>query len=413
MASLQKINITRYVDRAGNRVAKGTKGAKKVKEESSKWYCCYRIGRKQVRIPLATDKEASQVMMADHLRQRERGQAGMVDPYKVHLDRSIVEHVADYLAVVKATTRSVQYQKDVARILGLFIDGSGAKTLREVTPDRVSRYLASLKTGATARNYVRRVVVMLLNWCESVGRLDRNPVTKHTVKTARKDRRRLRRALPAEDILRLLDAVRAYPLKSASTNRGGRNARKNPAERQARLKPETVARLEQRGRERWLMYRLAILTGLRRIELSRLRVSHLELGQVPRINLPGHLTKNGKPARIMLVPSLAADLQQWITDTGKGPSDAVVRVPGTANLSRLHRSHLALAGVTYEVDGRFADFHSLRMSANVVLRKAGIPAKERQLFLRHGKLELTTETYDDESATEMAEVVKALADANL
>jgi hypothetical protein len=53
------------------------------------------------------------------------------------------------------------------------------------------------------------------------------------------------------------------------------------------------------------------------------------------------------------------------------------------------------------------------MSANVVLRKAGIPPKERQLFMRHSKLELTTETYDDELATAMYDVVKALEKTNL
>src|SRR5262249_8470233 len=152
----------------------------------------------------------------------------------------------------------------------------------------------------------------------------------------------------------------------------GRNAKKSPQARPCKLRPETMARLRDRGRERWLMYRLAILTGLRRGELSRLRVSHLELDAQPfaRINMPAHLTKNGKPARILLVPSLAADLRQWIIDTGKSPTDALVTVPNRHNLIKLHKTHLALAGIPYsDPEGRCADFHSLRMSANVVLRK--------------------------------------------
>ncbi len=410
MASLQKIIVTRYLDRQGKQVPKGTKGARKVKEESAKWYCCYREGKRQVRIPLATDKAASQALMADLLRQKERGRAGLICPFKEHLDKPVADHVADYLAVVRSTTRSEQHQTEVARILGLFAKDSGAVTLRDVTADRVSGYLSRLTSGPTTRNMHRRILVMFLNYLEGVGRIDRNPVTKRSVRPAKKGKRRERRALTGDEILRLLEAVRDYPVKSASVNRGGRNAKKKPGERPAKLKPETVARLQRRGRERWLMYRLAVLTGLRRGELSRLRCSHLDLDRKPfaRLNLPAHLTKNGKPARILLVPSLADDLRQWIADMGKKPSDPVVTVPGRCNLAKLHKAHLALAGIPYETDGRYADFHSLRMSANVVLRKAGIPAKERQLFLRHGKQELTTETYDDESATEMAEVVKAL-----
>ena len=64
----------------------------------------------------------------------------------------------------------------------------------------------------------------------------------------------------------LLEAVRAYPVAMASTNRGGRNAKENPAKHPAKLKPAYVAKLQRRGRERWLIYRLAVLTGLRRGE---------------------------------------------------------------------------------------------------------------------------------------------------
>lgn len=415
MAWLQKKKITRYVDRSGQRVAKDTKGARRIREESDKWYGCWKEGKRKVMVPLATDKQAAQTMLADMIRQRERGEAGMVNPYREHLERALSEHVADYLAVVRSTTRSEQHQKETARILNLFVRDSGATRLKDVTADRVATYLSRLTSGPTTRNMHRRILVMFMNHMEERGRIDRNPLTLRSVRPAKKGKRRERRAMTADEIARLLQAVQEYPVRSASVNRGGRSAKKKPAERPAKLKPATIARLQLRGRERWLMYRLAVLTGLRRGELSRLRVCHLELDRQPfaRLNLPGDLTKNGRPARILLVPSLADDLRQWLAATDKRPSEPVVAVPSRCNLAKLHKAHLALAGIPYEVDGRYADFHSLRMAANVVLRKAGIAPKERQLFLRHGKLELTTETYDDEAATEMAEVVKALAQTKL
>jgi integrase len=367
-------------------------------------------------VPLATDKQAAQAMLTDLIRQKERGEARLISPFKEHLERPLAGHVKDYLAVVQSTTTSEEHQTEVSRILGVFMRDSGARILRDVTPDRVSTYLSKLSSGPTTRNMHRRILVAFLNWLEGVKRIERNPITPLSVRLAKKGKRRKRRALSADEIYALLQVVKDYPVSSASVNRGGRNAKKKPVERPAKLKPQTIARLRERGRERWLMYRLAVLTALRRKELSRLRVSYLDLDHQPfaQINLPGHLSKNHKPARILLVPSLAADLRQWIADTGKKPGDSLLSVPSRSNLAKLHKAHLALAGIPYaDGAGRYADFHSLRMSANVVLRKAGIPPKERQLFMRHSKLELTTETYDDELATAMYDVVRALEKTNL
>lgn len=418
MANMQKITYTYWTDRNGKRVKAGTKGAKKVTEESAKWYAVWREGGRHVKRPLSTDKESSQAMMADLLRAKARGEAGLVDPYKEHLDRAVTDHIEDYLAVVTSNSRSVEYHREMRRILTHFVDNSGVRVLREVTADKVSSYLAKMKTGPTTKNYHRRLIVQFMGHMEAIRRIPFNPITAKSVKTAdtKKGKKRKRWAMNADQIQRLLVAVREYPVKAASVNKGGRFAKQRPAERQAKLKPETLAKLEHRGRERWLMYRLALYTGLRRIELSRLRVHHLELDRKPyaRIDLPGHLTKNGKDAKILLVPYLAEDLRQWIQDTGKGPNDPVVYVPCKGNISKLHRAHMKLAGIQYKDDqGRFADFHSLRTAANVLLRQAGIPAKERQLFMRHGKLELTTETYDDEDATQMNDVVKALENTRL
>lgn len=413
MASLQKISVTRFVDRHGVQVKKGTPGARKVKEESAKWYACYREGAKQVRLPLSADKSVAQVMLADILKAKERGQVGLTDPFKQHLDTALAVHVDDYVETVKSATRSEAYHRDVKRILDLFAKNAGATILRDVTADVVSRYLTRMKCGSTSKNYYRRVFVGFFNWLEGMKRISRNPITKFTVRTVKKDAKRERRALNALEIAKLFQTVKDYPL---TCSKGGRKPKTKPVvERPVTLKPAYVAMLTHRGRERSLIYRLAVLTGLRRSELSRLKVKHLELDHQPfaRIAIPVGLTKNGKAAKILLVPSLASDLKNWIVESGKSSSDLLLRVPGAIQMSKLHKVHMKAAGLPYEVDGKFADFHSLRMAGNVLLRQAGVAAKERQLFLRHGTLALTTETYDDEDATEMGSVVRALQDTNL
>ena len=73
---------------------KGTPGAKKVKERSTVWYGQYKVNGKWKRVPLYTDKQASDVRLAELVKAEERGEVGLVNPHKESLERDIDEHVA-------------------------------------------------------------------------------------------------------------------------------------------------------------------------------------------------------------------------------------------------------------------------------------------------------------------------------
>ena len=75
---------------------------------------------------------------------------------------------------------------------------------------------------------------------------------------------------------------------------------------------------------------------------------------------------------------------------------------------------LKRAGIEYKDDkGRYADFHALRKSAGTMLGVAGVPVRVRQLFMRHGDIRLTMQTYDDRDFSSLEEAVKALEKLNL
>src|SRR5262249_5439448 len=162
-----------------------------------------------------SDFQVSQVMLPDLIRKRERGEALLIDPFKEHLDRPLAEHVADYLAVVRSTTRCETHHKEAARILNLFMKSSKCARLRDVTPDHVTSHLSDLTSGPTTRNMHRRMLVMFINHMEERGRIERNPIARKSVKPAKKGKRRERRAMNAEEIQKLLQAVRDYPLAMA------------------------------------------------------------------------------------------------------------------------------------------------------------------------------------------------------
>jgi integrase len=422
MATLTKVKTTYYVlpSNSKQKVPKSTPGAKKKTVVSKKWYIVHKVNGKVCRLPAYTDKQASQAKLADLLKAKERGEAGLSDPYQSHYDRPIMEHLREYHAHVCARSKDDTHKREVLRILTAVLDATKIQSIREITMDKVSTYLTGMNQAAGTKNMHRRLAVMFTNWLETNGRLPSNPIGGKKLKTFKiraKDRKRKRRSISAEEIQRLLTAAREQPLKDASVGAGGRKAKDGTRKqaRPARLKPTTIVKLERRGRERQLLYRLAICTGLRRKELSRLRVHHLDLArEVALIILPCEDTKNDKPASIALVPSLATELKSWIADTGRGAIDELLTVPDKANLSKIHQRLLKLAQIEYkDQEDRYADFHALRKSANVVLRKAGIPLKDRMTFLRHGSASLTDGVYEDENQTDRAGILTALAKAGL
>jgi integrase len=329
--------------------------------------------------------------------------------------------MTEYLAALRQEGRTPFYMHEKERILKLIFRTAGIKKLADLTADRIDRYLSQMTKGtgkvrgipvaASTKMVHRTAANAFANWLKRKGRLPTNPL-ENVVKPQGKPVRE-RRSLTPSELQKLLAATRERPLREAMTNTGGRRPDGTPKTAvrvwAADVRPEVQERYRLLGRERALLYKTAVLTGLRQGELAALRVGFLDLDRkpFPALELPGEYTKNGEDARVLLVPTLAEELRQWIADTGKKPADPLFIVSDKAN--KIFRRDLRAAGVAYRDDlGRYADFHALRHSANTMLGVAGIPPKLRQLFMRHSDIRLTTATYDDDSLYEMEPAIKAL-----
>ena len=78
------------------------------------------------------------------------------------------------------------------------------------------------------------------------------------------------------------------------------------------------------------------------------------------------------------------------------------------------KADLKAAGIPFKDEqGRQVDFHALRMTADTMLGIAGVPARVRQLFMRHSDIRLTLQTYDDSSLYELQDAVRAMENLNL
>ena len=204
---MMKPVYTRYQDAEGHTVAKGTPGAVKVKAEADKWYAEYYVGRKKKKVPLAKDKSVAQVMLAALVREIEKGQVGLTDPYKKHRHLPLSEHVTEYLKTLERAVKdgemSQKHYSERRRVLKTVlvgVKGEVAKTeperdkvlermtLADISSVSLSRFLKELGTSPRTRDTYRGAAVTFCNWLVSVDggkRLEHNPLHEVSVQKGR------------------------------------------------------------------------------------------------------------------------------------------------------------------------------------------------------------------------------------
>ncbi len=193
--------------------------------------------------------------------------------------------------------------------------------------------------------------------------------------------------------------------------------------------PDYLAELTRRGRERALIYKTLVLTGLRKGELAALTAQHVELdGPVPYIVLDAADDKAGRGAEIPLRGDLAADLRFWLDvladaqerarAAGKpiparlAPNAPLLTVP--TGLSCILNRDLPAAGIPKRDErGRTVDVHALRHTFGTHLSKGGVAPRTAQAAMRHSTLGLTMNTYTDPKLLDVAGALNVLPDLPL
>ena len=230
----------------------------------------------------------------------------------------------------------------------------------------------------------------------SIGRLSSNPFKGVPKADEKADPRRRRRAMTEAELVRLLDVARRRPLLEALTVRRG----KRKGEAFANVRPEVRERLEAVGRERALIYKTLVLTGLRKSELASLTVAQLRLdGPIPHVELDAADEKNREGNGVVIRADLADDLRAWLADKLAGlqadarrrgepiparlPADTpVFDVP--TGLVRIFDRDLKRAGIPKRDErGRTLDVHALRTTFGTLLSRGGVPLRTAQAAMRH------------------------------
>ena len=305
-------------------------------------------------------------MLADLERKAELVRSGVMSAAEAniggHQATPLTEHVNAYLAHLEAANCCPEHRKERRRQLLHLAKECGFATLADLKRDALEQWIVAQATagmGARKRNSYLASALAFGNWCCQPGnrRLAVNPFVGTPKANEKADPRRQRRAMDESELARLLDVARQRPLLDALTVRKGKRA----GERYAKVRPEVRERLELLGRERALIYKTLVLTGLRKGELASLTVAQLSLdGPVPFASLDAADEKNREGSEIALRDDLAADLRLWLSDKleriqgearGRGepiparlpPDTSVFDVPD--KLSKILNRDLKLAGI--------------------------------------------------------------------
>ncbi len=302
-------------------------------------------------------------------------------PIKVHVD--------DYFAHCEHVGQVARHIMVKRGHLNRLIEGIGAAHLPDLEPNAVSLHLQGLKReGLAARtiNASRAAVIAFVNWCVKSGRVAENRLRVISKLDERKDRRRVRRAMSDDELIRLLDA--AGP--------------------------------------RRLVYLTAAMTGLRRGELREITWADVDMAD-------GYLRVRigvGKAAREDFVP-LHEQVIEALTEANPADAKPADRVFPTMPTIRTFYLDLERARAAWikeaeqdaneherreqsdflaKVDsaGRWVDLHAMRMTLSTNLAKAGVMPQLAQRIMRHADMRTTLRYYTDLRLADATKAVDAL-----
>jgi integrase len=276
-----------------------------------------------------------------------------------------------------------------------------AIALRDLTPERVERYLLDFENGQTnpsprTVNVYLQAVRGMLTWATQMRIIPYNPLA--CLQPRREEiKRKKRRAFSQEELERLFEAARMGPAHRA------RRCKPRSAKKDRRISETFHAQ----GERNTLIYRILAYTGLRVGELRQLRWGDLDMDE-GLIRLRPETSKNRQGGEWTMPPILTELLRAWRRKHGDlADTEPVIEIPST--LLKSFNQDLKLAEIPkQDSSGRSVDLHALRHTYCTMLIKAGVDIKTVQGLMRHSTPVLTLGIYTHYDQSRLKEAVKKL-----
>lgn len=377
-------------------------------KRTAKWYASFTDARgRSCRVPAFSDKGATaalehQLRRISEFRRHRRpfdaelqawldercpdhvrvalAKSGLVNEARAAAGQSLTSHVEAFRKHLELCGDTARHVRETTTRIEVALAGSGFLTASDLAPGPVRRFMAGLveqgRSPGTLNAYAG-AVKHFGRWLETEEVLGVNPF------------RNLERSEAVTDTDKGVLTVEQAEKLLASVKRS----------------PRRLCKLS--GPERSLLYRMAMLTGLRRGELEKLERRALDFGGTPptvtvfRVYAKARRERR-HPLRADLAELLGAHVAEML------PS---ARVFGMARNPKLHvaiRRDLEDAGLPLEDErGGKIVFHSLRHSYATWLKDAEVNAFVGQAALGHSRIEMTAR-YTAVRIRDVARAVDAL-----
>jgi integrase len=464
MANIYRPLTIRYLDKDGRQVPKNTLGARQKRIRLKTWRARYRdaSGEPRTASLRTEDRQEAQERLADltlKLKQRES------DPYAEHRDKPLSEHLEDYQMHLESKNSSNKHIAKSVAYIGRIIVDCDFKSLPDFDANTAASYLHERRqpvpTTQVSLKHVSQIISDAGMRKPSVGKLKRQCPSSPAVEARRGSaalwnwttlRPWLKSAfdcslprqcpLPDERGISIyasndyLAALKAFANWLVRSRRLAENpfrylAKLNPATEQNRKhdrRPASDTDFEQliaatinskpfrslTGRDRIMLYLLAVNTGFRVSELASLTSSRFDFaGDVPTVTVLAAYSKRRKTDTRPLPKDLAESLGQFLDERrlAKAGSEESHIWPGSwpEKAAVMLRRDLEAAGIPYQDGaGRFLDFHSLRHTFGTNLARAGVAPKVAQELMRHSDVNLTLGIYSHMEMSDLAGAVGKL-----
>ena len=348
-------------------------------------------GRRRDKSSKTTDHSAATRILSKIQADVELRKQGVIDVRLERLAQEAAKPISGHLDAYSEHQRGksgLRHTDDTRTLIDAIVAHQGWQKLSDVDADGTIRFVAYLRSEGRSPRTIQKyltAVKAFITWCSRNGRLSHNVLASVTKPNPETDRRIVRRYL-GQDEFEWLDTV----TRSSQTLYG------------------------LTGRERAVLYRFAIETGLRASELRSVTRGKLHLKEQPAFVLvAGASTKNKKQARQYFSTDLAQELSELVTKKLAGAT--VWALPSKFRLAsmlhadmraarekwvetfpsgqeRIEASESDFLTVTNSENEKL-DFHSLRHTTASWLIAAGVNPKEVQTVMRHADIRMTMDRY--------------------
>jgi len=320
-------------------------------------------------------------------RLRERlGELGLLEARTVAASKPLADHIDDWHNVLTAKGNTWKHARTVKARAKAVFEGCGANYWSDIQAARAQGFLGELReSGKSIRtcNFYLQAARQFCRWMVRERRAWQNPLAHLQGDNPRKDPKRVRRAVSADEFRHLLKTTKGGPIRQGLA-----------------------------GTERAMLYRLASETGLRANELRSLTRGSFDLdGDEPTVTVAAAYSKHRRDDVLPLRADTTAELKAHLES--KLPDARAFIVPErTAEILRADlvaaRKEWVKAARTCEErqkrrktdflryrdrSGRVFDFHALRGQFASNLAAGGVHPKVAQELLRHSTIGLTMDIY--------------------